>query len=49
MVVVVVVQCFDTVGWASRRTASGLYKLSDKLLVWLSVWTEVQIVCILFS
>jgi len=37
-------QCFDTVGWASGR-ASGLYKLSDEVLVWLSVWGEVQIVC----
>ena len=39
-------QCFDTVGWASGR-ASGLQKkLSDEVLVWLSVWSEVQIVCI---
>ena len=37
-------QCFDTVGWASGR-ASGLLKLSDEVLVWLSVWCEVQIVC----
>jgi len=29
-------QCFDTVGWASGR-ASGLQKLSDGVLVWLSV------------
>ena len=38
-------QCFDTVGWASGR-ASGLQKLTDEVLVWLSVWNEVQIVCI---
>ena len=38
-------QCCDTVGWASGR-ASGLQKLSDGVLVWLSVWSEVQIVCI---
>jgi len=37
-------QCFDTVGWTSWR-ASGLWKLSDEVLVWLSVWSEVQIVC----
>ena len=38
-------QCFGTVGWASGR-ASSRYKLSDKVLVWLSVWSEMQIVCI---
>jgi len=38
-------QCFDTVCWASGR-ASGLQKLSDGVLMWLSVWSEVQIVCI---
>ena len=38
-------QCFDTVGWALRR-ALGLYKLTDGVLVWLSAWSEVQIVCI---
>ena len=37
-------QCFDTDGWASER-ASGLWKLSDEVFVWLSVWSEVQIVC----
>ena len=36
-------QCFDTVCWASG-IASGLQKLSDEVLVWLSVWSEVQIV-----
>ena len=35
-------QCFDTVGWAAGR-ASGLWKnLSGGVLVWLSVWSEVQ-------
>ena len=38
-------QCFDTVGWVSGR-ASGLWKLSDEVLVWLSVGSEVQIACI---
>jgi len=40
----VCLHCLDALGWASRR-ASGLQKLSD-VLVWLSVWSEVQIVCI---
>ena len=31
--------CFDTFGWASGR-ASGLYKLNDEVLVWLSVWSK---------
>ena len=38
-------QCFDTVGWASG-SASGLQKLSDEVLVWLSICSEVQIVCV---
>jgi len=38
-------QCFDTVGLASER-ASSLSKLSDEVLVWLSVWSEVLIDCI---
>ena len=39
-------QCCDTViSWASGR-ASGLYKSSDEMSVWLSVCSEVQIVCI---
>jgi len=32
--------CFDIVGWASGRPV----KLSGEVLVWLSVWSEVQIV-----
>jgi len=31
---------FDTVGWVSGR-ASSLLKLTDEVLVWLSVWSEV--------
>jgi len=40
-------QWFDAVGWAAGR-ASGLKKLSGGVLVWLSVWSEVQ-TCILLS
>jgi len=47
-VCVCVCVCFDTVGWASG-IESGLQKLSDEMLMWLSVWNEVQIVCILSS
>jgi len=46
------VQClqyFDTVGWVAAR-AFGLRKnLSGEVLVWLSVWNEVQMICILSS
>ena len=35
-------QCFATVAWASGRA----FGLSDEVLVLLSVWSEVQIVCI---
>jgi len=38
-------QCFNTVGWVSGR-ASGLLKLSDGVLVWLSVWSVMQMICI---
>ena len=38
-------QCFDTVDWVSGR-APGLYELTDVVLVWLSVCSKVQIVCI---
>ena len=34
-------ECFETVGWALRR-ATGLYELSDEVLVQLSVWSEVR-------
>jgi len=33
--------CFDAVGWAAGR-ASGRKKQSGGVLVWLSVWSEVQ-------
>jgi len=35
----------DAVGWAAGR-ASGLKNLSDEVLAWLSVWSEVQMICI---
>jgi len=38
-------QWFDTVDWAAGR-ASGLWKLSGEVLEWLSVWSEVQMICI---
>jgi len=31
--------------WLGGRKASGLYKLSDRVLAWLSVWSEVQMIC----
>ena len=34
-------QCFDTVGWAAGRHPA-CKKLSDGVLAWLSVWSEVQ-------
>ena len=38
-VFIICLQCFDTVSWASGR-------MSDEVLMWLCVWSEVQIVCI---
>jgi len=38
-------QCFDTVGWASGRYPV-CKKLSDEVLAWLSVWSELQMICI---
>jgi len=38
-------QCFDTVGSVSER-AFGLQKMRDEVLPWLSVWSEVQMICI---
>jgi len=32
--------------WLDVRKSSGLWKLSDEVFVWLSVWSKVQIVCI---
>jgi len=34
-----------SVGLASGR-ATSLQKLSDEVLAWLSVWSEVQMICI---
>jgi len=45
LVVYVCLQSFDAVGWAAGR-ASDLKKLSGELLVWLSVWSEVQMIWI---
>jgi len=42
-------QCFDTVGWVSGRSSGLDKKLSHEVLVWLSVWIEVQMVCICSS
>ena len=39
---------FDAVGWVAGRI-SGLWKLTDGVLAWLSVWSEVQMICIWFS
>ena len=41
-IVPICLQCFDTVDWASGRASS----LSDEVLMWLSVCSEAQIVCI---
>ena len=38
-------QCFDTVGWASGR-ALACKKLSEEVLVWLSVYSKVQMISI---
>jgi len=41
-------QYFDTVGWAAGRT-SGLQKMSYEVLpvlAWLSIWSEMQMICI---
>jgi len=38
-------QDLDTVDWESGR-ASGQKKMSDEVLAWLSVWSEVQMICI---
>jgi len=37
-------QCFDTVGCQEEHPACK--KMGGEVLVWLSVWSEVQIVCI---
>ena len=38
-------QCFDVVGWVAGR-ASGLWKRSGEVLAWLSISSEVQMICI---
>jgi len=38
-------QCFDAVGWVAGR-ASALQKLSGEVLALLSVWSEVEMICI---
>ena len=37
-------QCFDTVGQQERHLTCK--NMSDDVLVWLSVWNEVQMICI---
>ena len=37
--------CFDTVGWTSGRESGICKKLSDEVLAWLSVWSEMQMIC----
>jgi len=44
----VCLQCLDTVV-GRQEEHPACKKLSDEVLVWLSVWNEVQIVCILSS
>jgi len=39
------VHCFDSVDWASEEHLVCI-KLSDEVLTWLSVWSEVQMICI---
>ena len=39
-------QCFNTIGWAVRKSIQPVKKLSDEVLVWLSVWINVQMICI---
>jgi len=41
--IVLCLQCFDAVGWAAGRASDpACKKLSGGVLVWLSVWSEVQ-------
>jgi len=44
---IIYLQCFDTFG--IRKSIPPVKNLSDEVLVWLSVWNEVQIICIWFS
>jgi len=42
-------ECFDTVGWVSGTASSRQIIFSDVVLAWFSVWSKVQIICILSS
>jgi len=44
-VIWICLQCFDTVGWHQEEHLA-CKKLSDEVLAWLSVWSEVQMICI---
>jgi len=37
-------QCFDTVGWALWEEHHASEKLSNEVLAWLSIWSEVQMI-----
>jgi len=39
---IIILQCFDAVGWAEGRHPA-FKKLSGGMLAWLSVWGEMQI------
>jgi len=39
------IQCFDTVGWRQEEHPP-CKKLSDEVLAWLPVWSEVQMISI---
>jgi len=42
-------QYFDTVGLVARRATGHFKNLNDGLPVWLSVWSEVHMICILLA
>jgi len=35
-------QCFGAVGWAAGKGIRPVKKVSDRVLVWLSVWSDMQ-------
>jgi len=41
-----ILQCFDTVGWVPQEEHSACKNLSGEVLAWLSVWSDVQMICI---
>jgi len=46
-ILITCLQCFDAVGWVAGRVFIWSVKnLSDEVLTWLSVWSEVQMICI---